>query len=259
MKESEALEIIGMIVTAYPSNKLDQAGAKLYRQLILDLPADETRKAVVRLISTSKFLPTIAEIREAATDLKLGPMRTGGEAWGEAMLAVRKYDRSESPKWSEPIMAEAMRLWGSWVDFCNSPADDPGGRARFIELYEQLSKRQRVDVVSGIALPAPSAPLRLVGHDGKRTDRAAHEGPRRLAGDGAEGNRAHPVPAVPVATTAAVRGTDGRAGVSAPVSVGADHHVRGDHQHERAGAGLSPRREWKRYTPEEIEAEMGAL
>ena len=257
MTKKEAAKIVAFLAAAYQNARVSVETSEVYENLLQDLDFETAKRACARLISTSKFLPTIAEIREAATDLKLGPMRTGGEAWGEAMMAVRKYDRSESPKWSEPIMAEAMRLWGSWVDFCNSPADDPGGRARFIELYEQLSKRQRVDVVSGIALPAPSAPLRLVGHDGKRTDRAAHEGPRRLAGDGTESNRAHPVPAVPVAAAAATAGgANHRAGVSAPVPVGADHHVR---HGDRPAAGLSPRREWKRYTPEEIEAEMGAL
>lgn len=252
MKESEALEIIGMIATAYPSNKLDQAGAKLYRQLILDLPADETRKAVIRLISTSKFLPTIAEIREAATDLKLGPMRTGGEAWGEAMLAVRKYDRSESPKWSEPIMAEAMRLWGSWVDFCNSPADDPGGRARFIELYEQLSKRQRVDVVSGIALPAPSAPLRLVESGKEESDGQGSRRRARLA-DGVGRDDAR-VPAGIARGRA--EGAD-QANRQLPVSPPATGQ--GDVRGHVAGPTQLKPREWKRYTPEEIEAEMGAL
>jgi hypothetical protein len=49
-----------------------------------------------------------------------------------------------------------MQIWGGWADVCASPQDDPGGRARFIELYEQLAHGQRDAVVSGVPLPPAS-------------------------------------------------------------------------------------------------------
>lgn len=162
MKESEVIEIVGMLVSAYSTSKLDAAAAQIYRKLLIDLPADVTRQAVTRLLTTSKWVPTIAEIRSAATDLRLGPARTGGEAWAEAIGAIRTVGIYGVPKWTDPVLAEALRLWGSWRSFCCSPEDDPGGRARFIEMYEQLAARTRADVVSGIPLPAPRSAPQLV-------------------------------------------------------------------------------------------------
>jgi hypothetical protein len=157
MKKSEVSELVLMLMAAYPSAKTGESTSAVYEQMLADLDAAAARKAVTRLIGTAKWLPTVAEIRAAATDLRLGPMRAGGEAWQDAMSAVRHVGRYEVPTFADPLVSEALRLWGSWVDFCNSPEDDPGGRARFIELYDSLATRQRQDVASGIPLPAPQS------------------------------------------------------------------------------------------------------
>jgi hypothetical protein len=162
MKRSEVIELVLMLMQAYPNAKVGERTCEVYEQALLDLDRDHARSATSRLIATSKWLPTIAEIRAAATDLRLGPGRTGGEAWADAITAVRVVGRYGVPTWSDPLLGEAMRMWGSWRDFCNSPEDDPGGRARFIELYEQLASRGRAAAVSGIALPAPKTAPRLV-------------------------------------------------------------------------------------------------
>lgn len=155
VKQSEAAKLVMMLLAAYPHGKTNEGTSGVYEQMLLDLDFESASKAITRLIGTSKWLPTVAEIRSTATDLRLGPARGGGEAWADAIEAVRSVGRYGVPKWRDPVLGEAMRLWGSWRDFCDSPSDDPGGRARFIELYEQLATRARADVVSGIPLPVP--------------------------------------------------------------------------------------------------------
>ena len=83
----------------------------------------------------------------------LGPKRSGEEAYSVVLEAVRRFGRYETPGFTDPHIQRAIGVWGTWVDLCNSPEDDPGGRARFIELYEQQSGRERADIVSGIPLP----------------------------------------------------------------------------------------------------------
>ena len=170
MTPKQAAQTVALLAAAYPYAKVSVDTSQVYENMLGDLDFDVTKQAVARLVTTSKFMPTIAEIREASTALRLGPPRTGGEAWADACAAVRKVGRYGTPKWQDPILAETMRLWGAWRDFCNSPEDDPGGRARFIEMYDQLAARKRADVVSGIALPAPGAPLRLVESNGRKTE-----------------------------------------------------------------------------------------
>lgn len=162
MKQSEAAKLVMMLMAAYPHGKATEATSAVYEKMLLDLDYEAASQAVTLLIATNRFLPAVAEIRATATDLRLGPPRTGGEAWADAIAAVRTVGRYGVPQWQDPLLGEAMRLWGSWRDFCNSPEDDPGGRARFIEMYEQLTARQRADVVSGIPLPAPRSAPQLV-------------------------------------------------------------------------------------------------
>jgi hypothetical protein len=153
MKKSEAAEIVMMLLASYPAAKTVEKTSEIYETMLADLDYAAARRAATRLIATSKWLPTIAEIRESVTAITRGPVRLGGEAWQDAMAEVRRVGRYEKPRFSDPLVAETLRLWGSWQGFCDSPEDDPGGRARFIELYEQLAARARADVVSGIALP----------------------------------------------------------------------------------------------------------
>lgn len=161
MKPSEVSEIVLMLIAAYPAAKTSEATHKLYERMLLDLDHATTDQAVTRLIATSKWPPTIAEIREASMALKLGPCRTGGEAWSDALAEAARTSRYGKPRFADPLVAQAVRMWCSWRDFCASPEDDPGGRARFIELYDQLAARARADVVSGIALPAAKSAPRL--------------------------------------------------------------------------------------------------
>lgn len=155
MKKSEVAEMVMMLLASYPAAKTVEKTPEVYEMMLADLDVAVARKAVTRLIASSKWLPTIAEIREACTALTHGPMRLGGEAWQDAMTEVRRRGRYATPQFADPMVAETIRMWGSWQGFCNSPEDDPGGRARFIELYDQLAARARADVVSGIALPLP--------------------------------------------------------------------------------------------------------
>ncbi len=158
MKPSEVSQLVMMLMAAFPASKTSDSTSAVYEQMLLDLDETLARRAVTRIIATAKWLPTIAEIRAASTELRLGPVRDGGEGWKDAMAAVRYVGRYGVPKVRDPLVREALRLWGSWQSFCDSPEDDPGGRARFIELYDALARRQRDTEVSGIPLPAAERP-----------------------------------------------------------------------------------------------------
>jgi len=156
MTNSECYRLIGVLFTSFPNSKLSQENADAYVSGIADLPFDAASKAIDRLRKTSDpFLPSIASIRRAAADVVLGPARSGEEAYGVLLEAIRRYGQYEAPKFKDPHLTRALGVWGGWVQVCLSPEDDPGGRARFIELYESLVRRERDDIVSGIPLPAP--------------------------------------------------------------------------------------------------------
>lgn len=173
MKKSEAAEIVHMLMKAYPASKADDGTSRIYETMLVDLDANRAMAAIKRLLSTCKFLPTIAEIREAAAAQTAGPRKTGNEAYEELNRAVLKHGHTPVVKVTDdgkvltqkpwppiaPDIAVAMRrTWGTWADCCSATRDQSvSDRARFIEAYDGMSERDRADLVSGVPLPAPQA------------------------------------------------------------------------------------------------------
>jgi hypothetical protein len=160
VKKSEVAEIVMMLIAAFPNSKITPQTSAVYEASLVDLPVDVARQAVTRLIATSEWFPTVAKIRSAVVDLRLGPVASGAEAYDLVLQAIRKhgpaFGNHPEPMFADPYIAKCLGVWGTWNGACNSPSNDPGGRARFIELYDDLASRARADVVSGVALPAPA-------------------------------------------------------------------------------------------------------
>lgn len=170
MKHHEAKRIVAVLLASYPNREFGAETASAYVEGILDLDAATCGLAAQRLIRTSKFLPTISEIREATTAQQRGPAPRGEEAWAELQGACRRYGydygpddarrRLRDPLFGAPHIDECLRLWGGWNAFSTTD-HDAASRARFCALYDELAGRERRDLVSGIPLPPPAG-LRLV-------------------------------------------------------------------------------------------------
>lgn len=176
MTEPEVRDVLKLIAAAYPtqrqrmSNDDVRAMAAVYTAGLLDLDYDRVNAAVNRLVKASKWIPTIAEIREAAVDVAHGARAPGGQAWGQCLALVRKYGL---PRWpgidfevADPVLRATIRALG-WADLCNSenPAAD---RARFIELYDQLAQGERKEAAiapgaTSRALPQRTTEQRRIG------------------------------------------------------------------------------------------------
>lgn len=65
MKASESAKLVMMLMAAFPNGKTSEATSKVYEEMLADLDFAAARRAVTNLIRTAKFLPTVAEIREA--------------------------------------------------------------------------------------------------------------------------------------------------------------------------------------------------
>lgn len=158
MKKIEAAKLVAMLAAAFPQSKVTSETSAVYEEMLSDLDYTLARRAAALLITRAEWMPTIAAIRQACVELEQGPVRTGGEAWQEALEQVRRVGWCGKPEFKDPLVTECLRMWGSWVSFCSSPEDDPGGRARFIELYDSLAKRGRQTAqAGGIALPVAPA------------------------------------------------------------------------------------------------------
>ncbi len=160
MTKLEASQLVAVLFASYPSAHIERRHVDAFVSGIVDLDAATAAEAVTRLRRTARFLPAVAEIREACAQLQRGPLRSGEEAYAELTTAVRLHGRDYGqgePRFTDPIIARCLGVWGSWNDFCASPSDDPGGRARFVELYDELAGRERQAAAAGHALESPAS------------------------------------------------------------------------------------------------------
>jgi len=68
MNRSELARVVALLSAAYPNAQISVATSEVYEEFLADLEARHVLAAVRRLVNISKFLPTIAEIRETARD-----------------------------------------------------------------------------------------------------------------------------------------------------------------------------------------------
>lgn len=158
MTRGEASKLVTLLAAAFPRAGVTTATSEVYEAMLADLPYPEASEAVARLLRTSRFLPTIAEIREAAVELKRGALRSGAEAWGDVLKQIRRVGHVGVPKFQDPITAECVRIL-VWRNLAIEGTNDAADRARFCELYDDLARRDRVDEVAGLPPRAERAQL----------------------------------------------------------------------------------------------------
>jgi hypothetical protein len=180
MTKTEASQLVAILFGSFPSTHVERRHVDAYVSGIEDLEPQAALEAVNRLRRTSKFLPSIAEIRDACTTVQHGPKRTGVEAYAEVNAAIRWHGRDYgqgAPKFRDPLIAQCLGVWGSWNDCCNAPPNDPSARARFIEMYDNLAARTREGLVSGRPLLPPQVPRRAFWLEQAKPVPAAPTGP----------------------------------------------------------------------------------
>lgn len=155
MTSTETKKLVAILIASFPAAKVSLDTVTVYERMLADLDYPAASAAVERLLATSKFLPTVAEIREAALTLYAGETRPGGEAWGDVLKAIRKYGYVRAPgidfHFDDPIIADCVRAL-NWTELCNSE-NQAADRARFIELYDKLAASARRSQLSE-SLPA---------------------------------------------------------------------------------------------------------
>lgn len=145
MTELQGKKLVASLIAAYPTSKITDDSAAVYTRMLLDLDYETASAAIARLVATSKFPPSIAEIREATLTLNVGEQRPGGEAWGEVLKAIGRYGYMRMPgadfQFDDPVVAECVAAL-KWRELCDSENQE-ADRARFIDLYDKLAGQQR--------------------------------------------------------------------------------------------------------------------
>ena len=146
MTRQEFWQFAAAIRTYYSRENIlpnEQAMELWFRQL-QDIPFPVAEAILAKWVATNKWSPSIADIRDGVAEIQNGgPAPDWGEAWDQAMNAIRRfgsYDEDGALASLPPLTRETVRRLG-YKSLCwseNQVAD----RANFRQVYEILSKRK---------------------------------------------------------------------------------------------------------------------
>lgn len=173
MTEVEVAKLIKVLQEAYPRSEFSEGRIEIYTMMLADLPYQAAQKAVLKLIATSPFLPTIAEIRKTAAEYMYEPLPSVDDAYAEAReFAKHKYNPNVGPLSAaelekaglRPLTAKALASVG--IDVMAMTTEPSVVAAQFKAAYERLadSAKQR-RVIPPAALPTSRSNGHLPKHE----------------------------------------------------------------------------------------------
>jgi hypothetical protein len=145
MNRKEIINLLGIATANFPSTqeKDMKPTAVLWEKALSDVPYDIAEAALIKVLSTSRFFPTLADIREAIADITQPRTMDAMEAWGLIGEAIRKfgwYRQKEAMEFLPEDVREMVKQF-TWWDLCMNEQPDIL-RAQFRKAWEIRSKRK---------------------------------------------------------------------------------------------------------------------
>ena len=130
-------------VYTQPTFLPDADAFNIWYQLLQDIDYKVANIAIQKHMMTSKFPPTIADIREQAATVTSGERPLWSDGWEQVLIAIRKYGMYAIPEAMESfdeITRQTVKRLG-FKELCMSenPMQD---RANFRMIYEQIAERK---------------------------------------------------------------------------------------------------------------------
>lgn len=139
------------LVDAFPTKGVTPQTLKVYLQNLEDLPEPLVVSAIVHLMRTNTFLPTIGEIRMLAAEAACG-LPTEDAAVQEVKAAMRETIPGSGPWQVSPLVLEIVRAIGTW-----ELRNDPDGKS--FERFRRLYRERRGELVKSMAAGDLAVPL----------------------------------------------------------------------------------------------------
>lgn len=126
------------LFAAYPNTAISEATVAMYLRMLQDIPPAHLQLAVDQAVATSKFLPTVAELREVLRTLQAPAKQTWIEAWEEVQRRMR-YGADKVP-FTSPATERAVKSLG-WRMMCESENPDVV-RAQFRDAFNAYQGKE---------------------------------------------------------------------------------------------------------------------
>lgn len=168
MTINEARRLVAVALAAYPSMQEKDLSltAAVWQKALGDLPLDNLEKAIIKIIVSKKFFPSISEIRSEAVSFAAPAHPQPEEAWAEVMAQLDPY---RTPHYSDSLIHRAVKAVG-YLNLCMSERIGVE-RAHFLQIYgaflqTDTNRRQNEAVMEITAANAPEL-LRLLAGIGR--------------------------------------------------------------------------------------------
>ena len=144
MKKSEFSKIASAIKTYYPKDNPfpNAAAVQLWFEEFRDLPYEDVVLALRRHVNTSRWCPTIAELKQAIVVNTAGE-QDWGEHWKTAVEAIGRFGRyreEEALASMDPMTREVVKRLG-YRDLCRSE-NQMTDRANFRIVFGQVASNE---------------------------------------------------------------------------------------------------------------------
>ena len=127
------------------NKEFDKNQLNVWYMFFRDESKEDFKAAIMRIIAKSKFLPSIAEIREEIKLIQTPFLQlSADDEWHEVQKAIGKYgyyNAEEAEKSFDPITAKAVRNMGGFRKICMSE-DNDWTRKNFLRLWEDIKDKQ---------------------------------------------------------------------------------------------------------------------
>ena len=174
MTKLETIELFGVLIAAYPNfdkfrdDSQVEAMVNMWATLFADDDGKIVALAVKRHIMTSKWPPSIAEIREIMADITHPDLIPPDQAWAavnDLISAVGEYNVDNAHRNLPPLIAQTVDAIG-WRTLyqlhCGSYRGNKDGmdRVAFMDLYRPAYERERKDACCSVSLNGSMDALR---------------------------------------------------------------------------------------------------
>ncbi|NDO45988.1 replicative helicase loader/inhibitor [Clostridium sp. MD294] len=150
MTREEIVQVLAVLKANYSGALKDmtrqeaEGKINIWITMFADTDREIMNLAVQKIIATSKYFPTVAEVREVIAEINTGCVLDGGAAWGEVITAIRNYGQYRELQALESMsdMTKTVVQRMGWRDLCLSE-DTEIDRAHFLKIYQAEEKRQK--------------------------------------------------------------------------------------------------------------------
>ena len=148
-REMEILRVLKPYAAVFPNVKMQPEAWPIYARALSSLTAEEVNAAMMSILQTAKFFPTVGEIFEAAKSVREyadgTKAPTAAEAWAEVQHLAKSIHLSGPWEYSCPEVKRAAECFGRY-ELCTIEENAVSiARSQFMKIYNEIVQRKKED------------------------------------------------------------------------------------------------------------------